>query len=226
MNTSTVGSACGRGATSRAFLSHARQAAAFSLIEVTLAIGIVAFAFIPILGMLPTGLGVFRNAMNVSVSAQIAQRLVSEAQQSDFDALVPYAGNSLAGVTLGGSEGKQFFALPLRYFDDQGNEVAATNPSKIVYTARVRGSLPGKIDPSVHKKEWFTSLPSTGRRFNPRDATILTVQVVNNPSNRDLEEFVDKQGTFLIDPLKARQANLALQTSSAMVARNGFRTQP
>jgi len=75
----------------------------FSLVEVTLAIGIVAFAFMSILGLIPVGMKTFRSSINTSVSGQIFQRIVNEAQQSDF-------------ITLTNST---------NYFDDQGNKVAS-----------------------------------------------------------------------------------------------------
>ncbi|MEI6071372.1 MAG: Verru_Chthon cassette protein B [Verrucomicrobiae bacterium] len=78
----------------------------FSLVEVTLAIGIVAFAFLTILGLIPTGLRTFRGAIDTSVSGQIFQRIVNEAQQTDFDTLVATTQTT-------------------RYFDDQGNDVAS-----------------------------------------------------------------------------------------------------
>ena len=66
-----------------------RQAqTAFSLIEVTLAIGIVGFAFTTILGLLPAGLSNFRKAMDTEVEAQIVQQVTNEAMQADFDQLI------------------------------------------------------------------------------------------------------------------------------------------
>lgn len=89
----------------------------FSLIEVVLCIGIVAFAFLAILGLLPTGLTTFRQAIDHTLGAQIVQRLVGDAQQTDFPTLIaataPYR----------------------RYFDDQGHEVAADKD--YLYTAEI-----------------------------------------------------------------------------------------
>lgn len=95
--------------TQRAFPPEAawrnRRKRAFSLVEVTLAIGIIAFAFVAIFGLVPIGLGSFRAALDTSVRAQIAQRLATEAQQTDFDTLLKDAKR-------------------LRYFDDEGTEVS------------------------------------------------------------------------------------------------------
>jgi uncharacterized protein (TIGR02598 family) len=193
---------------------------AFTLVEVVLALGVVAFALLPVFALLPAGLSTFREAMDISISAQIVQRVVSDAEETDFDALVPSAANAIQGVALGGAGG-QFFALPLRYFDDQGTELPAGDP-KIIYAVRVRGSLPGTADPAAHSSSYFTSLPSNqGARYNPRNSTFLSIQIVNNPGNKDLSAFTDPQ-TFLLDAAKAKLANLRLQTFSTIVARNGY----
>jgi uncharacterized protein (TIGR02598 family) len=65
-----------------------RTRAAFSLIEVTMSIGIVAFAFVAIFGLIPTGLNSFRDAKTISTSNTIAQRRLSELEQLDFDKLI------------------------------------------------------------------------------------------------------------------------------------------
>ncbi len=92
----------------------------FSLIEVVLAISIVAFGFIAIFGLLPIGMGLFKTALQTSVHTQIVQRIITDAEQTDFDTLV--------------SQG-----IPTRYFDDEGNEFEATDPrvSQSLYTAFV-----------------------------------------------------------------------------------------
>jgi len=89
----------------------------FSLVEVVMAIGVVSFAFMSVLGLLPVGMKTFRSAINTSVSGQIFQRIVNEAQQTDFDTLVG--------------------AAPVvRYFDDQGNEAASAD--KAIYQVKTR----------------------------------------------------------------------------------------
>jgi len=75
---------------------------AFSLIEVTLALGVISFALIGVLGLIPVGMATFRKAVDLSVGSQIVQQVVSDVQQTAFS-------------SLGQSH-------PLRYFDDQGVE--------------------------------------------------------------------------------------------------------
>ncbi|MEA3211554.1 MAG: hypothetical protein QOE70_4611 [Chthoniobacter sp.] len=100
---------------------------AFSLIEITLAIGIVAFAFVALFGLLPVGLNVFRGALDTSVRSQIVQRLVADAQQADFDVLK--------------SKGDSF-----RYFDDEGTEIEA---GKSIYTASLTAKSPSALPQSA-----------------------------------------------------------------------------
>lgn len=79
----------------------------FSLVEVTLAIGVVGFAFVALLGLLPVGMQTFRQAVDTSVRSQIVQRVFNEALQTNFETLVSVPSSDL-------------------YFDDQGNEVPRT----------------------------------------------------------------------------------------------------
>ena len=100
-----------------------RRAAAFSLVEIALALGIMAFALVSVFGLMPLGLTSFKKAMDTSVGSQIAQQITVEAQQSDFDTLV---GTQAAS-----------FARPVRYFDDQGTE-GVKGQAGMVYQANTR----------------------------------------------------------------------------------------
>lgn len=224
---------------SRSMQRAPRQPRAFSLVEVVLSIGVIAFAFIGVFSLLPAGMNAFREGMDASISAEIAQRIISEAEQSNFDALVPSGGNPIDGVTVGGSAG-QFYALPLRYFDDQGTELGVSDTStsvptltpderdRVVYTVRVRGSLPGDADPTAQGGDCFTSLPASADAeypnttpFKPRFTTFLTIQVTKNPNRLVLDSFIDP-ASFLISSTIAKGKSLPVKTFSAIVARNGY----
>lgn len=155
----------------RPFRSASLRARAFSLVEVVLAVGVVAFAFVAIMGLLPAGMTQFRQAIDTSVCAQIAQRVIMEAQQTDFDILTDSA--NIVSPTAG-----QTFQAPtkangaLRYFDEQGNEIPATGstaPTNTIYQVNTRimlmPTLPGSDTPSS-------------------SMTTVTVQVAFNPSTR------------------------------------------
>ena len=59
----------------------------FSLVEVVLALGIVGFALVALFGMLPFGLNVFRQAIDKTVGAQIAQEMTNMVQRTPFGSL-------------------------------------------------------------------------------------------------------------------------------------------
>src|SRR4051812_25122874 len=62
-----------------------RSRAGFSLVEVALAIGIVAFAFVALLGLIPTGLNTFRQAIDKKNETAIVQDLNSMVQVTPWD---------------------------------------------------------------------------------------------------------------------------------------------
>ncbi|HYR58853.1 MAG TPA: Verru_Chthon cassette protein B [Chthoniobacteraceae bacterium] len=194
------------------------QSSAFSLVETALAIGIVAFAFVSLIALLPLGLTHFRSAVDTSVESQIFQRVVTDAEQADFDLLT--------GSAKSGSG--QFYVLPARFFDEQGGEIVPRSPGQptayeavqIIYHVHVRGSKPGPNAVDAKAPALFTSLPALqGKpRFTPRDSTFLTIQIAHNPGARALP--LDEN--MLWDSQNERARALAIATFSAVITRNGF----
>ena len=88
---------------------------AFSLIEVVLAIGIIAFAFVSIVGLVPVGLATLNRAIDSTVTSQIVQQLVTEAQQMSYTNLSNFSGG--------------------RNFDSEG--VETSNNTDFVYQAYI-----------------------------------------------------------------------------------------
>lgn len=195
-----------------AFRREANIRGGFSLVEVVLAIGVVAFAFIAIFGMLPTGMGISRQAMDASVGSQIAQRVINDAQQTDFSELLKDAsGKTIAGTNQTGRKA-------VRYFDDQGGELTEASRHLAIYHVNTR-IMPATAMPKV----------GTSNADNVHLA-IVTVQVANNPANRELalsQDSSDAQdkpmrnlwtGAFTSD--RARTRAVATLTFPALVARN------
>lgn len=169
-----------------------------------MALAIVTFALVGLLALVPVGLSNFREAMDTTLGAQIAQRVVSDAEQTDFDRLIASAEKS----------DTEFFVLPVRYFDDQGTEVALSDPQaalKAIYQVRVRGSQPGPADTSAGGAS-FTSLPGE-TRFRPRDSVFLTVQVAAHPGLASLPVDEVRQ----LWPGRAA----SMTTYRAVITRNG-----
>jgi uncharacterized protein (TIGR02598 family) len=103
------------------------QDRAFSLIEIAIALGIVAFALIPVLGVMPIGLTTLRDTVDTQVTAQIAQTIVNQAEQADY--------NSLASTTT-----------PY-YFDEQGDLL--NNSTNALYSAQLAVNEPTSIPGSL-----------------------------------------------------------------------------
>jgi uncharacterized protein (TIGR02598 family) len=88
---------------------------AFTLVEVLLAIGVVSFAMVGILGLIPAGLNTFRSTMFSSVESGIVHQLAGEVQRTDFD--------------------NQNTATQVYYFDNQG--IAAASAREALFIAEV-----------------------------------------------------------------------------------------
>ncbi len=60
---------------------------AFSLVEVVIAIGIVSFAVVAILGLIPTGLNTLKDSTGETVRAQIVRSIAASALTANFSSL-------------------------------------------------------------------------------------------------------------------------------------------
>lgn len=86
-------------------LSRLAASKGFSLVEVVMAIGIIAFAFVALFGLLPTGLKVFRESVDGANETWILQSLNSMAQVTEWSKL----------PKLGHEQGGDIY-----YFDEEG----------------------------------------------------------------------------------------------------------
>ena len=128
----------------------------FTLVETALALGIIAFAMVPLVGMLPLGMRISRSATDAMLSAQIAQRLAGMIQQADYSSLS--ADNSIAKVYY--------------YFDSDGQPIkqtGSTAPASAIYAASIL--LP-------------SSNALTASLVDSTNVTTLSIQIVNDPAHR------------------------------------------
>lgn len=93
-----------------------RRSSGFSLIEVVIAIGIVASVLVALLGLFGLGMDTMREAINEQVEARIMQSVNSDLQASDFDRLQDM-------------ESEQYF------FDEEGTRVRSGRDA--VYAAKI-----------------------------------------------------------------------------------------
>lgn len=142
--------------------SHGRKTG-FTLVEVVIALGIVAFGIISVFGLLPAGLGIFRDSIETTVSSQILQQVITEVQETEFDQLIKDKAEN--PISAGATGAKAF-----RYFDDQGKELTA--PASAVYQVNTR-------------IQSATDSPANPTFTNSHLATV-TVQVAKNPGGQAL----------------------------------------
>jgi len=198
---------------SRQSLARARQTG-FSLVEVVLAVGVISFAFVAIMGLLPAGLTQFRQAMDNSVGAQISQRVILECQQTDFDTLV----NPNALATPPAFAQVTINARTVRYFDEQGNEITpvgtipnAQEAALIIYHVNTRVASSTQLTESPGATD-----PTTGAAggLSYGVATIV-VQVAFNPSGQTIPLT-----NYLFDVSAPQYRGVTIKTYSAQVGRN------
>ncbi|MDR0534162.1 MAG: Verru_Chthon cassette protein B [Verrucomicrobiales bacterium] len=60
---------------------------AFSMIEMALAMGVVSFAMVSLLGLIPVGLKMTRDTMDITVQSQIMQSISNDVQLTEYDKL-------------------------------------------------------------------------------------------------------------------------------------------
>ncbi len=101
--------------------SKIRRCAAFSLVEVVLAVGIVGSVFTVLTGLMATGLTTFRQSSDRMISAQISQAILSEVSRSDWASLVDVSSGEPKSFSVG-------------YFNGAGEKVSSSGEA--IYIAR------------------------------------------------------------------------------------------
>lgn len=71
---------------------------AFSLVEVTIAVGIVSFSMLAVMGLLPVGLKTLHDSSTQYATATIAQQIVSDLQLMPFTASASNPGYSISAM--------------------------------------------------------------------------------------------------------------------------------
>lgn len=106
----------------------------FSLVEVVIALGVIAFAIVAILGVVPTGLRTSAGAQDETRAAQIAQAvlstLASQAQTQFNNVKLPLDDSSTTGFNLATP------ATTTLYADNNGRLIAA--PATAVYAVTIK----------------------------------------------------------------------------------------
>ena len=86
----------------------------FSLVEVTLALGLMSFAVTTVLALLPVGLSSIRQSIDETVRTQISQQIAADVLQAPFASVID----------------------PIRYYDNEGFPVERA--SDAIFTAKIQ----------------------------------------------------------------------------------------
>jgi type II secretory pathway pseudopilin PulG len=200
--------------------------AAFSLVEVALAIAVLSFAVIGILSLMAGGMGNYRKVMDTTIAAQIAQRLINDAEQASYKELTDISGQaSSADVAKMEKEGKTFsFRAPritstglsaFRFFDESGKEIVPKDATRlspkeslnIVYWVNTR----------------VTPRPRIPRADNKgTEVALLTIEIACNSNGLDLSQtqYIEKTNSSPQWNLLKAPAGIRVLTYSALIGRS------
>jgi uncharacterized protein (TIGR02598 family) len=130
-----------------------RRAAGFTLVEVMIAIGVLACAVLPLVGLLPHGAETLRVAIRQNAEAHIQQEILGRLSTTDWDQ----------------TQGLTDFDQTTWYFNDHGAPV--TNASAALYTVCLEVSdstLPGAVASNYYLRTVVlkvTDRPAAARPF-------------------------------------------------------------
>ncbi|HUF63645.1 MAG TPA: Verru_Chthon cassette protein B [Verrucomicrobiales bacterium] len=117
------------------------RSGAFTLVEVTIALGICATVLMTLLALLPTSLETMRQAAAMATEARIAESIVGEAQLTDWQEMI----ENMDGAVL--------------YFDAEGGNITGTleaNRNRLLYAAKIILSEEGVTVPGSDAPNEFT----------------------------------------------------------------------
>jgi uncharacterized protein (TIGR02598 family) len=135
---------------------------AFTLVDVVLALAVVSFGMISMLGLLTAGLQTFHDAINATTEAEITQQLANQLQLASY-----------ANLTTNGAS--------TNYFTQEG---VLTNATSYVYEATV--SPPAKLTvpggSTSYPTNTLTFIISVWSKSSPQVTNATPVQIANNGS--------------------------------------------
>jgi uncharacterized protein (TIGR02598 family) len=152
-------------------LPSKRKSRAFSLVEVALAVGVIAFAFVALFGMLPVGLQTFRDAIDTSNEARIVQTFVSKVLATDFKNLKTTVDAAATNEVV--------------YFDEEGTQ-----------TDTSLSPLASKANSRIYEAKVFVDDPTVPTLTNTLTYSANIVVVFANMSSPAGKEFSDQTGSL------------------------------
>lgn len=159
-----------------------RRDAAFSLVEVTLALGITAVALVSLMGMLPQGMKTLQRANDQAVMGRIHQQILGEIQLTPWEA------------EGGGSPPLDSFDKSVRFYDDQGIELPASDKGEFnhIYTARILLPRAGQTMPNSVGSTSHGGVAIPGDdEMTPELVRLVVVEITGSADERFLNDPVN-----------------------------------
>lgn len=162
--------------------------AGFTLIEVSLAVGIAALALVALLALVPQGVKTMKLATDRAIEARIHQQIVAEVSLTDWDKRNKYDYNQ---------------SNELYFFDDQGIRVTQEGfksafpgesfDDRAIYSARIHvpkqgAPLPDRIGGGTYKPFDYS-----GDAADENEVQLILVEVSSAPNIRDLAHYEDDE---------------------------------
>jgi len=135
----------------------------FSLVEVAMAIGILGFVMVTLIGLLPAGLSSFKQAMGNTIESQIVQNVSNDLLLSNFSVLATYAQSPTPQTYYYDNEGTQLpsstgyvykASIALTAIDNPNSPITYYNNTTTVPPAyNVTITLTSATDQSVYTQQ-------------------------------------------------------------------------
>lgn len=179
----------------------------FSLVEICLALGVIGFAFTTVFGLLGVGMQSFHDAIGCSATSQIAQQIINEVKQTDFDTLISGVSSPTTDATFRLPAPNSSGQSLVRYFDEQCIEVSPGS-ANAVYNVNVRVLLKN-------------SLAAGSATMGGINLATVTVQITPNPGNQNipLENGAYNDPNSPLRNLWKNTSQFRMSTYSAQIAR-------
>ena len=180
-----------------------RRTQGFTLVEIAIAIGILAVALVALMGMLPAGMSNFRKAMDTSVTAQIAQKLLQDMEEAEFDEVIDVTNLpkdpgdptsyckphfSFRAPTVNAPTKSSPGQTKVRFFTDQGVEVFPPSPVPNAYpdlsspvNADAARLVVYHVNVRIIPRAELPTINETGSQVAQ-----ITIQVARNPGVRKI----------------------------------------
>jgi type II secretory pathway pseudopilin PulG len=209
------------------FSSPLGKTTAFSLIEVVLALGVVAFAFVALLGMLPVGLNAFNNSIDSTMETQMAQSVMSQLRQAKFSQLYAQYNDAEAGQNTTPSGAPSFFKPynqpflppePGYYYDSEGNAAVSSGTTVVnpVASTPAPSNYVYSVGVQVYYDSWNISIGNAiTPPFNVQPENASVASTALNPTT------LQPGATVVITIRKTSSPNVA-RIYTGYIGNNGF----